>query len=101
MGLQRWCRITIIGPDLTERAGGELEGVGAPDLRAVDDVARLALSARRLGGRVVLADVVPTLRGLLELAGLGVEMEGEPERGEQPLGFEEGQEEHHAGDLTL
>ena len=78
----------------------ELGGPGLPDLGAVDDVARLALLAGRLGGRIVLSDVSPAMRSLLELAGLGVEVEGEAEGGEEPLGVEEGQEELHPGDLA-
>jgi hypothetical protein len=53
-----------------------LRGRGAPDLGALEDVARLALLAERLGGRIALAEVSPTMRELLELAGLSVEVEG-------------------------
>ena len=40
------------------------------DMEAVDELCRLALSAGRLGCRVVLVDVEPELRDLLELAGV-------------------------------
>ena len=53
----------------------------------MDQVARLALLAGRLEGRIALADVSPSLRALLELAGLELEMEGQAELGEEPLGI--------------
>lgn len=99
--VQLWCRVTIVGPDGSELAHYSLEGPGAPDLGVVDDVARLALLAGRLGGGVVLAEVSPTLRALFGLAGLHVEVEGQAELGKEPLGVQEGQEEHHSGDLPL
>jgi anti-anti-sigma regulatory factor len=40
------------------------------DIAAVDWLARLALMARRQGGRIVLRDVPPELRELIDLAGL-------------------------------
>ena len=40
------------------------------DLRAVDDLCRLALVARRLGCRVHLSGVHPELRRLLAMAGV-------------------------------
>jgi hypothetical protein len=95
-----WCRVRILGADHTPLASHQLGGPGLPDLGTVDDVARLALQARRLGGRIVLSDVSPALRPLLNLAGLGVEVEGEAESREEPLGVEEGQEELHPGDLA-
>jgi hypothetical protein len=99
--LERWCRITIVGPDGTVVASGVLEGSGAPDLGTVDDVARQALLAARLGGDIVLDDVSPALRALLDLAGLGVEVEGKAECGEEPLGVQEVQEEIHPRDLPF
>jgi len=65
----------MVGPDGVALASNVLEGPVAPDMSAVDHVARLALMAKRLGGGVVLTEVCPDLRALLELAGLGVEME--------------------------
>jgi anti-anti-sigma regulatory factor len=41
------------------------------DIATVDWLARLALMARRQGGRIVLRDVSPELRNLIEFAGLG------------------------------
>ena len=52
-----------MGPDGAALISYVLEGPGAPDMGAVDEVARLALMAGRLGGAVVLADVSPALRG--------------------------------------
>jgi hypothetical protein len=100
MSQDQWCRITVVGPDEAELASGVLEGPGKPDLGVVDDVARLALAARRLGGTVVLAQVAPELRELLELAGLVVEMEGEPEGRKQPLRIEQREEHRHVRDLA-
>jgi hypothetical protein len=107
-----WCRITVVGPDgavVTERL---LRTSGPPDLGTVNEVARHALAARRLGGAIVLHEVAPALRELLELSGLTpgvvsdlsldelpVEMDWEPEGREEPLGVERGEEEAHPGDL--
>jgi hypothetical protein len=93
-----WCRVTVVGPAGPEVVTCVLEGQGSPDLAAVDDVARLALLAVRLGGRIVLAEVSPAFRTLLELAGLSVEVEGQVESGEEPLWIQEGQEDAHGGD---
>jgi len=98
-GLQLWCRVLVVGPNSAELARRVLEGPGDPDFRAVDCVARLALLAGRVGGHIVLADVSPMFRALLELVGLRVEVEGQAELGEQSLGVQEGQEEGHPGDL--
>ncbi len=95
-----WCRVRIVVAGRTALVCHELGGPGLPDLGAVDEVARLALLAGRLGGRIILSDVSPAMRSLLELAGLGVEVERETEGGEEPLGVEEGQEELHPGDLA-
>ncbi|HEX4219957.1 MAG TPA: hypothetical protein VHZ02_16385 [Acidimicrobiales bacterium] len=95
---QRWCRIRVIGPDGSVLVGGLLEGTGPPDLGAVDDVARLALLAGRLGGGITLADVSPLMRDLLELVGLGIEMDGQAEFREEPRRIQHGQEEVHPGD---
>lgn len=98
----RWCRVTLEAPGEDVLASLVLEGDGAPDLGAVDEVARSALLARRVGGRVVLGQVSAAMGELLELAGLSdalvVEVEREPEGGEEPLRVEERQEETHLGD---
>jgi hypothetical protein len=71
-----WCRVTMVSPDGVAMASALLEGPVAPDMGVVDDVARLALLAKRLGGDVLLTEVSRDLRALLELTGLGVQMEG-------------------------
>ncbi|MEV6650489.1 STAS domain-containing protein [Streptomyces sp. NPDC051219] len=62
----------------------------APDLAAVDALARLQLTARRTGGRIRLLRPSGRLRALLGLVGLGVEVLGETEEREPPLGVQEG-----------
>jgi hypothetical protein len=98
-GVQRWCRITIIGPDGAELDRCVLDGRGAPDMATVEAVAALALWSGRLGGGIVLAEVSPALEALLGLAGLRVEVEGQPELGKEALGIEEVEEEDHSRDL--
>ncbi len=98
---QAWCRVTIIGPGGRELGSCTLQGPGAPDLSTVDVVGRLALLAKRLGGGLILSRVSPGLRELLELSGLGVEMEREPEVGEETLRVQQGQEEGRLGDASL
>jgi hypothetical protein len=96
--VELWCRVTVVASDGSELARHVLGGTGRPDLEAVDDIARTVLDARRLGAAVVLVDAARDLVALLDLAGLGVEVEGQTERGEEPLGIEEGQEELHPHD---
>jgi hypothetical protein len=97
--VQLWCRVTVVDPNGAELTSSVLEGPGAPDLGTVDDVVHLALLAGRLGGGIVISELSPALRALLELSGLRVEVEGQAESGEEPLGVQEGQEESHPGDL--
>jgi hypothetical protein len=59
----------------------------ACDLRTVDALARLRLAGKRLGFDVRLTPTEELLE-LIELAGL-VEVLGQPEEREQPLGVEE------------
>ncbi|MGI5402490.1 STAS domain-containing protein [Streptomyces sp. CA-135486] len=49
----------------------DVGGLTHPNLAAVNAVARLQLTARRLGGRIRLRDTGPELRVLLDLVGLG------------------------------
>src|SRR5215831_3914149 len=93
-----WCRITVLGPDGSELLHSSLGGPGRPDLGTVDDVARMALHAARLGGALAITDLSPDLQALLDLAGLVVEVEGQPEGGEEALGVEEVEEELHPDD---
>lgn len=69
-----------------------------PDAVAVDALARLQLTARRLGCRVGLIYACPELQALLELMGLSevvplvepsVEARGQTEEREDPRGVEE------------
>lgn len=73
------------------------------DLGTVDALARLALTARRMGARLVVRNASPELTGLLQLAGLVMrrdgsdgalvlELEREPELWEQAIGVEEERE---------
>ncbi|MFJ9509954.1 STAS domain-containing protein [Streptomyces sp. NPDC101754] len=65
--------------------------VTAPGLGAVEALARLRLTA---GGRPLrITGVGAALRALLHLVGL-VELLGEPEQGEPPVGVEEGVQAH-------
>jgi ABC-type transporter Mla MlaB component len=100
--------IAADAPALCERARSELERSGAevlvcdvaglthPDAGTIEALARLQLTARRLGSRIRLRDPSPELRGLLDLFGLAdvlrVEAGRQPEEREQPLGVEEGVE---------
>ena len=73
----------------------DVGGVEAPDVGTVEALARMALTARRLGRRVELVRPTADLRDLLELCGLtaatgsGVEVVGKPEQREVALRVEE------------
>jgi hypothetical protein len=85
MVTERWCRVTMVNSEGDPIADGVLEGPSSPDLGAVDDLARLALLAKRLDAHLRLVQVTPQLAELLELAGLPdlcVEVERQPELGE-------------------
>lgn len=96
-----WCRVAVVAANGAVLARFRLTGLDRPDLSVVDLLARLALGSARNGGALMLSDVAPSLRELLWLTGLGVEVEGEPEGGEQPLRFQEVQEEAERGDPSL
>ncbi|MFD9370927.1 STAS domain-containing protein [Streptomyces sp. NPDC060020] len=68
----------------------DVGAVTAPDLAAVEVLARLRLTARGRGGFTVTG-AGPALRALLGLVGL-VELLGEPEEGEPAGGVQEGVE---------
>lgn len=64
------------------------------DMAAVEVLARLHLTAQRLGGQVRLRHASPPLRALLTLSGLCAEVglpevRGQPEHREEPVGVEE------------
>ncbi|MFD3453718.1 STAS domain-containing protein [Streptomyces sp. NPDC058691] len=76
-----------------------------PDAVLIDALARLQLTARRQGARVVLRGAGRPLRQLIALVGLGgtlgpagLQMRGQTEEREEPLGVEEGVE---PGDAAL
>ncbi len=71
-----WCRVTMIDRDGIALASGVLEGPATPGIAAVDDLARLALTARRLGGDVRLSAVSSEFRSLLELSGFVIDVTG-------------------------
>jgi hypothetical protein len=97
-----WCQVLVVGPNSVTLAAHRIEGTGTPNLSTVDDVARLALLAGRLGGHIVLSEVAPALSALLELSGLSGlcgQMERQSEGRKESLGIDEVQEELHPGDL--
>lgn len=66
-----WCRMTVYASDGTALGGCVLAGSGQPTLAAVNQLARLSLAARWLGGSAALWDAAPGLGDVFELAGLG------------------------------
>jgi hypothetical protein len=90
MVASRWrCLIDFVGRDDTVWATRVFTGHGDPDLADVEEIAKLQLSATRLGGHIVLDAVCPLLLELVELAGLPVEVRGETEQREDLLGTQE------------
>ena len=107
-------------PDLIERLGPgivrgdstiilcDLARLADADMATIDALARLALRARRMGCAVTLRDPSTELLELVGLAGLGevlpcapasgLEVIGQPEEREEPLGVEE---ERDAGDPAV
>ena len=86
----------------------DVRGVVDPDVVAVEALARVQLTARRLGHRIRLRHASRELQALLVLTGLcdvvplyeelSLEQKGESEEGEQALGVEE---EADPGDLPV
>ncbi|NUK07975.1 STAS domain-containing protein [Streptomyces lunaelactis] len=62
--------VQLMDTDATE-AICDVGELGRPDLAAVNAVARLQLTARRMGCRILLRNAAPELRALLDLVGLG------------------------------
>ncbi len=98
-GSWRWCHVTILGEDGEALVNVVLSGPGTPGVLVVDVVGRLTLVAQRAGCAVHVSELCPELRDLLDLAGLGVEVEGQAEVREEPLGVEQVKKEAHPGDL--
>lgn len=95
---QVWGRLRLVGPAGDRLGACVVGGTGSPDLGAVDEVARFCLLASRLGGHAVFETVSPELLDLVGLAGLTVEVHGEPEFCEQVLDVEKCQEGVDGGD---
>jgi hypothetical protein len=81
---------------LRGRGGGvvtcDVTAVARPDLVTVEALARLRLTARRHGWRLVVGGAGPDLLGLVRLLGLAdalLEVGRQPEQREQPGGVEE------------
>lgn len=101
MGELGWsCDVSLLTRGGEPLARIRLAGPGNPDLSTVDLLARFTLLAVRIGVLLVVEDAPPALRSLLELAALGVEMQGQAEAGEEPLRLEEVQEEAQLRDLA-
>jgi hypothetical protein len=89
-GTQVWCHVVVLSPQGLVLAAGDLEGRGAPDMRAVERLARVALAVRRAGGVLAVRDASAALQELVDLAGLRRQVFGQVEDGEQALGVEKG-----------
>ena len=81
---------------LRGRAGGvvtcDVAGLAGPDVVAVEALARLRMTARRHGWRLVVSGAGPELAELVRLLGLAdalPEVGGEAEQREQPVGVQE------------
>lgn len=74
-----WARATAVREDGSVTGITVVAGAGIPDMSVVDQLARWLLAVRRAGGRAVIDELVPELAELLDLAGLGVEVQGQPE----------------------
>jgi ABC-type transporter Mla MlaB component len=105
-GLCELARVVMEGYD-TDLIICDVGAIDDPDAVTVDALARLQLTARRLGRRVELRRACDELEQLLALMGLsdvlpcrgasGLDPQGQAEEREQPLGVEE---ERDPGDPT-
>lgn len=84
-----WARVVVIWAD-GRHVALQLGGAAAPDLAAVELLARLQLAVRRRDGYIRLEDVSAPLEELLELAGLRREAGWQIEGRKEALGVEEG-----------
>lgn len=94
-----WCRLTAVDSDGSRVGTLSIDGDGLPDMSAVDQLARWVLEAQRARLRIALECLTPEMAGLLDLAGLGLEVQWKAERGEKPCRLEGVQEKGHLGDL--
>jgi hypothetical protein len=100
-----WCRAGTVDADGSPTPRQVvIEGAGAPGLAAIAELARWVLEARRAGEGVFIESLAPAMADLLDLAGLGpaslgIEVQGEPERREEPLRIQRMEEEGQLGDL--
>lgn len=62
--------IVVLAVGGTELARWTLAGSAQPDLDLIDTLARVALTARRLGGEVAVRNAGPELLGLIDFVGL-------------------------------
>lgn len=95
-----WCQVRVVSAGGTVLARRTLAGAGSPDLRVLEELARLALVTQRSHGFMWVEHLAPELAELIDLAGLGVQVQGQPETREEPLGVQEGQEEAQPDDLV-
>jgi len=94
-----WAALKELGPDGSVIRSYPIKSIGAePCMRCVDEVARLQLAARRIGGSTAFEWISPELLELMALAGLTVDMWREPENRKDLGGV---QEEVHPGDLPV
>ncbi len=75
--------IVVVGPGGIEVTSWALPVIAEPDLALVDELARLQLTARRLGYTLRLCNPCAGVAELLDLAGLRLEAQGEAEGGEE------------------
>jgi hypothetical protein len=62
--------IVVLAVGGTELGRWPLPGSSRPDLDVIDDLARLALTVRRLGGEIGLRQAGPELLELIDFVGL-------------------------------
>lgn len=84
-----WGRIVYVGGRVRP-IGWAVVGYGRPDLVTIDGLARMQLTARRLGGVIRVTEMCPDLAALVDLVGLRRELTGEAEEGEDAVGVEKG-----------
>lgn len=95
-----WCRATAAGCQGSQTGSSVvIAGTRAPDLAAVDELARWMLGVTRAGGSVVIEYVAPKMAELLDLSGLSIEVQGQAEGRKQPQRVQRLEKEGELGDL--